>query len=351
MAIFGFGSDSKDAETGADTGAPRVTVVSTMKDEGAYILDWVAHYKALGATDIVVFTNDVSDSTDHILRNLNRMGEVHHRFNRVMRRGPHKSALMWAEHEPAVRDADWILVVDVDEFLDIKVGDGTFKALIDHHEGADAISLVWRIFGNAGVEHISDTAVPEEFIKCEPEAPLPERPSRFFKTLFRNGDKFNRMGVHRPFLEPDAKDINWVIAGGTAVKDEEMPGILHVPDNYGYEVAQLNHYALRSVDSFLNKQRRGRANHVGGNLKMAYWQKFDRNHVEDRNLADNFGKATRLKIGMLTDPLLRAHHEAAFDWARTQAEKARNKRPGRAFVANLKEGAAQVEGSGGEAAA
>jgi hypothetical protein len=105
VAFFGFGNDAA---------APKVTVVTTMKDEGPYILDWVAHYRALGATDIVVFTNDCNDPTDMILRNLNRLGYVHHGFNRVMRRGPHKSALMWALHEPVVNDAEWILVADVD---------------------------------------------------------------------------------------------------------------------------------------------------------------------------------------------------------------------------------------------
>ncbi|MBO9395693.1 glycosyltransferase family 2 protein [Shimia sp. R9_2] len=326
MAILDFGSDSA---------APKVTVVTTMKDEGPYILDWVAHYKALGATDIVVFTNDCSDPTDQILRNLNRLGYVHHRFNRVMRRGPHKSALMWAEQEPVVRDADWLLVVDVDEYLDIKVGDGTFKALIDHHKGADAISLVWRIFGNAGIEHISDRPVPEEFVKCEGAEVNPQRRSRFFKTLFRNNEKFNRMGVHRPFLERRASDIVWVTADGTRIPDENMPGALHVSDGYGYEVAQLNHYALRSKDAFLNKQRRGRANHVGGNLKLAYWKKFDRNEVEDHSLAEGFAKALPIKEAMLDDPVVRRRHEEAIEGARAMAKMARRKRPGRAFVVHL----------------
>lgn len=329
MAFFGFGNDAA---------APKVTVVTTMKDEGPYILDWVAHYRALGATDIVVFTNDCNDPTDMILRNLNRLGYVHHRFNRVMRRGPHKSALMWALHEPVVNDAEWILVADVDEYLDIKVGDGTFKALIDHHDkDVDAISLVWRIFGNAGIEHISDTPVPEEFTRCEPEAALPERPNRFFKTLYRNNEKFNRMGVHRPFLEPGATDINWVTADGTPIAQEELPGVLHVKTGFGFDVAQLNHYALRSVDSFLNKQRRGRANHVDGNLKIGYWQKHDRNHVEDRGLADKFHKAMPHKEAMLADPLVRQHHEAALTWAQTMATKLREKRAGKVLLTQLKE--------------
>lgn len=327
MAFFGFGSDSA---------GPKVTVVTTMKDEGAYILDWVAHYKALGATDIVVFTNDCSDQTDLILRNLNRMGQVHHRFNRVMRRGPHKSALMWAQHEPCVQDADYILVVDVDEYLHIGVGDGTFKALIETHPDADAISLVWRVFGSAGIEEISDMPVPQQFTKAEVEVPGEgRRPHRFFKTLFRNNEKFNRMGVHRPFIEPDAKGINWITPDGSRLDDRQIKGGLHIDRGFGYDVAQLNHYALRSLDSFLNKQRRGRANHVNGKLQMPYWAKFDLNETEDTRLATNFDKALEIKTELLQDEVVNKQHLAALDWAQRMARKARRQPGTKAFLAKL----------------
>lgn len=328
MAFFGFGGD---------TAAPKVTVVTTMKDEGAYILDWVAHYRALGATDIVVFTNDCSDQTDLILRNLNRMGEVHHRFNRVMRRGPHKSALMWGEHEAAVREADWILVVDVDEYLQINVGDGTFKALIDSFPGVDAISLVWRIFGNAGVQDITDTPVPMQFTRTQP-AQGREGEHRFFKTLFRNDrTRFNRMGVHRPFIEQNAGPINWITPDGTRFDARQIKGALHVNTGYGYEVAQLNHYALRSMDSFLNKQRRGRANHVKGKIDLKYWLKFDHNDVEDEALANSFNRALKVKDLLLRDAALAKHHAAAFDWARDRALKARRQPMAKTFLAKLEQ--------------
>ncbi|MEP2531113.1 glycosyltransferase family 2 protein [Shimia sp.] len=306
-----------------------------MKDEGAYILDWVAHYRALGATDIVVFTNDCSDQTDLILRNLNRMGEVHHRFNRVMRRGPHKSALMWGEHETVVREADWIFVADVDEYLQINVGNGTFQALIDAFPGVDAISLVWRIFGNDGVQGMVDTPVPHQFTRTQP-AQGREGEHRFFKTLFKNDKtKFNRMGVHRPFIQQDAAPINWITPGGTRFDDRHIKGALHVNWDYGYEVAQLNHYALRSMDSFLNKQRRGRANHVNGKIDLGYWNKFDRNDVEDLSLANRFDKALAIKELLLRDEAVARQHLKAVEWAQTMAAKARRQPLAKNFLANL----------------
>ncbi|MBL4751427.1 MAG: glycosyltransferase family 2 protein [Amylibacter sp.] len=39
-----------------------------MKNEGPYLLEWVAHHKALGFDHIVVCTNDCEDFTVEILK-------------------------------------------------------------------------------------------------------------------------------------------------------------------------------------------------------------------------------------------------------------------------------------------
>ena len=35
----------------------QVTAVSMMKDEGPFVIEWVAHHLAVGFTDLVVYTN------------------------------------------------------------------------------------------------------------------------------------------------------------------------------------------------------------------------------------------------------------------------------------------------------
>ena len=240
------------------------------------------------------------------------------------------------EHEPAVREADWILVADVDEYLQIKVGDGTFQALIEANPKADAISFPWRIFGNAGVTEISDQAVPVEFTRAQPIEGDPEE-HRFFKTLFRNDlTKFSRMGVHRPFLANDHPEINWVLSDGREFTEEEVEKALFVRGPFGYDVAQLNHYALRSVDGFLNKKQRGRANHQFGQIEMSYWNKFNKNDAEDTSLAKTFAAARDYRDQLLAqDKILREQNEIGFNWARRMARKARRAGLFKEFLAEL----------------
>ncbi len=95
-----------------------------MKDEAPYLLEWLAHYRAIGVTDFLIYTNDCSDGTDLLLDRLQANGVVHHERNKVLRRGPHKSALKYALDHECYHSADWVLVCYVDEFLNVKEGEG-----------------------------------------------------------------------------------------------------------------------------------------------------------------------------------------------------------------------------------
>lgn len=61
----------------------QVTAVSMMKDEGPFVLEWIAHHLAVGFTDILVYTNDCSDGTDDMLIRLEELGLAHHRRNLI----------------------------------------------------------------------------------------------------------------------------------------------------------------------------------------------------------------------------------------------------------------------------
>ncbi len=50
------------------------TVITTMKNEGAFLLEWVAHHKALGFDHLVICTNDCDDPTTRMALRLQEMG-------------------------------------------------------------------------------------------------------------------------------------------------------------------------------------------------------------------------------------------------------------------------------------
>ncbi len=68
------------------------------------------------------------------------------------KRGVQFTALTRAGEAEAVQGADWLLPLDIDEFVNVHTGDNTLPALIAALPEADAITLTWRLFGNGGIE-------------------------------------------------------------------------------------------------------------------------------------------------------------------------------------------------------
>ena len=147
----------------------RVTAVSMMKDEGPFVLEWIAHHLAVGFTDLVVYTNDCSDGTDDMLFRLEQLGLAHHRRN-VIAEGirPQPSALKHAQADPLVQASDWLLVFDADEFLCIRHGDGSIDGMISSAKdvGANGIVITWRTYGSSGVHEWSRAPVTEQYLNA-----------------------------------------------------------------------------------------------------------------------------------------------------------------------------------------
>jgi hypothetical protein len=51
-----------------------------------------------------------------------------------------------------------------------------------------------------------------------------------------------------------------------------------------YDLVTLNHYAVRSVESFLVKRDRGRVNHVDRDQGLSYWFRMNNNFERDTSI-------------------------------------------------------------------
>lgn len=253
----------------------RRAIVTTMKNEGPFILEWVAYHRAIGFDDFLVYTNDCTDGTDTLLDVLLAKGTVEHRDNPYRESGlkPQHAALQAAENEPIITKAAWAICMDVDEYINIKTGDGTLDALFAAVPDANMITLTWRLFGNADIADFHDGFITEAFTRCAPELARKPHQAWGFKTLFHNIGLYKKLGVHRPKgLKPQLWDkVNMVNGSGSRMpRDMYRDAWRSTVDTYGYDLVQLNHYAVRSAESFLVKRDRGRVNHVDRDQGLAY---------------------------------------------------------------------------------
>jgi len=117
-------------------------IVTTMKNEGAFMLEWIAWNRAIGFTDFLIFTNDCEDGTDAIAMRLQEMGLATHVPNPLEdRQSPQRVALHKAWFHEKRKSAAWVMQSDVDEFLVIRTGRGHLDDLMERVGKADAVSV------------------------------------------------------------------------------------------------------------------------------------------------------------------------------------------------------------------
>ncbi|MCB2135339.1 MAG: glycosyltransferase family 2 protein [Rhodobacteraceae bacterium] len=298
----------------------RFLAILTVRNEGAFLIDWFAHHRATGFTDFLVFSNDCQDGTDRMLDRLQDMGWLTHiRNDNAGKRGPQWSALNLASRHPVTQRAAWILFFDIDEYVNIHAGDRTLTALLSALPDATAIPLTWRLFGNDGIRSFEDNPVTEQFTRAAPKVMGWPWRAALFKTLFRNDGTYAKIGVHRP-LQPDPARLaaqRWFDGSG-----RELPASMHTQrifSDYGrdnYRLVQLNHYALGAMESYVLKCDRGRANRDESAFDMSYWVERNLSAEVDKTIAAMACKSRPIRDALRADAQLGALHAAAVDWRR-----------------------------------
>jgi hypothetical protein len=302
-----------------DRRRPRIHLVSTLRNEAPYLVEWVAHHRAAGVTDITLFSNDCTDGTDRMLDRLQALGVLRHFDNPLgPRQDPQRRAYSRANRMAEVRAADWVLIVDADEFVNVHAGDRTLPALLEAAGHPDALSLGWRLMGSGGAARWVDAPVTGRFTRgCALEAPE-NGMVRGFKTLFRPA-VFDYFGVHRPKFEKDRAtlpEVRWLNGAGEPMSAAILRRGWRFPaGEAGYALGQINHYAVKSREEFLLKRLRGTANSKNRDrLDLGYWARFDLNAEPDLSIETE--RAAEETDRLLADPELAALRRAAVSAAR-----------------------------------
>ena len=314
----------------------RITVIASMRNEGPFIVEWVTWYRMLGFTDVVVVTNNCTDHSPELLDALQAAGWVHHLRCDVKpgRRITHRKLAAAYEHK-AVRRADWALVCDADEFLVIHKGEGRITDLIGKTpEEAPFVAMAfnWRVFGSCGVARFEDAPVHQQFalagkLRTPTGAMIKviHRQPRWFKALREHGPR--GWNLHRYGRSPLDPGMHMVNAAGKPVPywtPEAKRYIRGLSMAYRtYEGAQMNHYMLRSTESFSLKQGTLAPVALTDRYTDAYRAAANRGKTPDSSAfryAESFA-AMQARAMALPD-VARLHAQCCADHLRLIAEKA-----------------------------
>lgn len=234
-------------------------------------------------------------------------------------------ALQKLAKERMTQRADWALFSDIDEFPIIHAGAHRLEdAISAMPPDTAAITMPWRLFGANGIIGYNDVPVTSQFLRSAPEQLYHPIASRHFKTLYRPA-AFQKPGVHRPKRKASAPIPAWGDGSGHSLPETfsaadetiSLPGL-----SPGRAVVEINHYSLRSVESFLVKVARGLANRKTKAIDLAYWVERNFNTVENSAIL-HWQEPLAREIAALRDlDGIEALHQTACDWHRKRAAQA-----------------------------
>lgn len=291
----------------------KVTAVTSVRNEAPFLLEWVMYNRLIGFTDIVVYFNDCSDGTDLVARALADVGLITAIENKGLPDvAPQVAAFMQARMVEEVRGADWAIAIDVDEFINIKCGDGKLSDLFEAVPGADAVMMQMRHFGSSHRVFMQDDLVLNQFSLASYET---HPDNAIVKTIHRMGSHFRAIGMHMPFFFEKYQNSPQLYNGSGQLVPESIHRYERnrkVPDGWaGMNLVQLNHYAVRSLDQYLVKRRRGSGTGMKNRFSKEYWQQRDANDVLETSIQRMVPRLQRELDATLSIPTVREAVERA----------------------------------------
>lgn len=298
----------------------KTALVSCMRNEGLFVLEWLSYHQTLGFDHVVVVSNDCTDGSDALLDVLAAGGHLTHIRQTVAAGVPPQDSGMalvldWARQNHVT----WLLHIDSDEFLNITAGDGRLPTLMANATEADVIAIPWQLFGDAGITAWTPgMAVLPSFTRAE-AAPEPRVAKS--KCLFRAAS-FSAATDHNPrnplvdspvVVNPDGIPLN------AASLYQDRSSRFRPHDLAAINAtARINHYAVKSRDLFMMKNDRGDGQGKQGETKYhlgSNWHRSaNKNDVEDRTILRHWPETEARLMTLRQDPGIAAAEQACFDW-------------------------------------
>lgn len=320
-------------------GNDRTVLFCHVKNEAPFMLEWIAYHLVIGFDEIVICSNPSTDGTEDILKILAKANHIKHLRTTVKPgQSAHEAAIAEFDRACGYQSGNWYMWLDADEFLNVHVGTGTVSDLKVALKGYSGILVNWRIFGSGGNATFKGRFICPAFSK----AAAKERVANLeVKTFFKYGADFKGFSPkfsHRPLinygteLHPDCfltgsgnpalydsdRNIEWITGEG----DKSFH--LVEKEEFGWKLAQVNHYAVRTPEMFKLKRARGRASvridktQQNERYRDNFFKRYDKNDVDDTSILRWQAKTTSMIDELCRLPgMVQAVKDAA---AKTTAE-------------------------------
>lgn len=241
-----------------------LSVCVIAKDEGPYFKEWLEWHREKGVEKFYVYDNGSTDNTREILAPFIEKGIVDYIWfpGHRMQLAAYDDCLKRNRYKTR-----WLGFIDMDEFI-VPIKDKTIPEFLKPLEGAASVEINWLVYGSGGAKNHEKGSQMQRFKWHS----LPEHPlNRHVKSIVDPRKVYCMIGCH------EAARIEGVGLDSTGKKitvswKDRTPDQNHI---------KINHYAVRSLEEFIEKQNRGRASGTVKHIENEYFLRFDLNDLKD----------------------------------------------------------------------
>lgn len=252
-------------KTNTTTPTCHLAVCAIAKNEGPYFVEWIEWHLSQGVDKFYIYDNESTDGTKDILQPYVEKGIVDYidwpGYRRQLAAYDH-----CIEHHRY--DTRWIAFIDLDEFI-VPIADTSIPEFLNRFSQFSAVEINWLCYGSGGQKEKTPGGVMQRFrFHSQPTHLL----NRHVKSIINPRKIYTMIGCHEAAR----------LSGTTA--DSHGNPVTHnfrerTPQQ---DIIRINHYAVRSLEEFAEKQMRGRASGKKRNVPMDYFYQYDLNDIEEK---------------------------------------------------------------------
>jgi len=236
-----------------------IAICACVKDEGLNLEEWLNYHISIGVDKFYIYDNGSTDNTKDILSNYPCVQYGHIEGNPVQ--------MYVYYHCLQTATEDWVGFIDADEFV-VPIEKSLPEILKDYDQYA-GLAINWVIYGSSGHKKRPAGNVKDNY-------------------LYRSEYSFNINKHVKCFVKP--KLINRPINAHSfeckenQIVNENFEPVTDAFSNFSGNKIRINHYYCKSIEDYVNKIKRGRADIEINTHCFEHFLVHDKNEVYDNIL-------------------------------------------------------------------
>lgn len=254
-----------------------MAMCTSVKDDIAAVREWVQYHHCLGVEHFYIYDDSSNPPMLQHLRDLIDAGIVDYRY---VQQG--KPAQLWAYNDCLRNHRNqhqWIMSCDVDEFVVLNPAANTTQLpeFLQDYEDYGAVAVQWKVYGSSGLKSTPRGGMLRNYHECMADN-TNHNDGYGIKTIANTAhakqwvtahsvtffDPKNYWTVEADHKQRTAGSVKMTLLGEDGTRSDE------VRQNF----IQLNHYAVRSVEDFERKLKRGTGDGAVRS-RVRYWERIE----------------------------------------------------------------------------